>query len=80
MEIIIKRVDEAEKRNRGPHSDKGVGVPSRGNININTGRTLGSVSTSIIVSQTIITSIRPAPTASKPLNTLIKVKTSYNDP
>ena len=26
------------------------------------------------------TFIRPAPTTSKPLNTLIKVKTSYNDP
>ena len=50
MEIVIRRVEEAEKRNRGPRSDKGVKVPSRGSVNIRTGRTLGSVSTFITVS------------------------------
>ena len=80
MEIIIKRVEEAEKRNWGPRSDKGVKVPSWGSANISTGQTLGSVSTSTAASQTTTTSIRPAPTASKPSNTLTKVKTSYSDP
>ena len=80
MEIIIKRVEEAEKRNRGPHSDKGAEVPSWGSANTSTGRTLGSVSTSTAASRTTTTSTRPTPTASKPSNTLTKVKTSYNDP
>ena len=80
MEIVIKRAEEAEKRNRGPRSDKGAGVPSRGSANTSTGRTSGSVSTSTAASRTTTISTRPAPTASKPSNTLIKVKTSYSDP
>ena len=80
MEIIIKRAEEAKKRNRGPRSNKGVGVPSRGSANTSIGRTSGSVSTSTAASRTTITSIRPAPTTSKPSNTLTKVKTSYSDP